>query len=84
MFQRRNVIDIDLSSTLEEDKAQSLVVLSMDEIVVAIHSDNEEYQFVGIQQARKKISHKGAAPIDLIIGYGIVPISIRFLQNTNK
>ncbi|XP_034481880.1 importin subunit alpha-like [Drosophila innubila] len=84
LFQRRSFIDEDLSSPLEEDNTQSLVELSMDEIVIAIHSENEEYQFLGMQQARKKISHKGAAPIDLMIGYGIVPISIRFLQNTKN
>ncbi|XP_030377023.1 importin subunit alpha [Scaptodrosophila lebanonensis] len=84
MFKRRNINDEDLTSPLKELNGQSPVQLSTDEIVAAMHSDDAERQFLGMQQARKMLSRERNPPIDLMIGHGIVPICIRFLQNTDN
>ncbi|XP_043640931.1 importin subunit alpha-like [Drosophila teissieri] len=56
----------------------------VDEIVAAMNSEDQERQFLGMQSARKMLSRERNPPIDLMIGHGIVPICIRFLQNTNN
>ncbi|EDW03134.1 importin subunit alpha [Drosophila grimshawi] len=84
MFKRRNINDDDLTSPLKELNGQSPVQLSVDEIVAAMNSEDAERQFVGMQQARKMLSRERNPPIDLMIGHGIVPICIRFLQNTSN
>jgi len=56
----------------------------VDEIVAAMNSEDQERQFLGMQSARKMLSRERNPPIDLMIGHGIVPICIRFLQNTTK
>ncbi|KAH8314797.1 hypothetical protein KR074_011220 [Drosophila pseudoananassae] len=82
MFKRRNINDEDLTSPLKELSGQSPVQLSVDEIVAAMNSEDQERQFLGMQSARKMLSRERNLPIDLMIGHGIVPICIRFLQNT--
>ncbi|XP_034474988.1 importin subunit alpha [Drosophila innubila] len=84
MFKRRNINDEDLTSPLKEVNGQSPVQLSVDEIVIAMNSEDQERQFLGMQQARKMLSRERNPPIDLMIGHGIVPICIRFLQNTGN
>ncbi|KAH8334235.1 importin subunit alpha [Drosophila kikkawai] len=84
MFKRRNINDEDLTSPLKELNGQSPVQLSVDEIVAAMNSEDQERQFIGMQSARKMLSRERNPPIDLMIGHGIVPICIRFLQNANN
>lgn len=84
MFKRRNINDEDLTSPLKELNGQSPVQLTVDEIVAAMNSEDQERQFLGMQQARKMLSRERNPPIDLMIGHGIVPICIRFLQNSSK
>lgn len=58
------------------------VQLNVDEIVAAMNaSDDPERQFLGMQQARKILSRERHPPIDMMIGHGIVPLCVRFLQN---
>lgn len=84
MFKRRNINDEDLTSPLKELNGQSPVQLTVDEIVAAMNSEDPDRQFLGMQQARKMLSRERNPPIDLMIGHGIVPICIRFLQNSGK
>lgn len=84
LFKRRNINDEDLTSPLKELNGQSPVLLSVDEIVAAMNSEDPERQFVGMQQARKMLSRERNPPIDVMISHGVVPICIRFLQNTSK
>ncbi|KAH8301007.1 hypothetical protein KR044_010588 [Drosophila immigrans] len=84
MFKRRNIDDEDVTSSLKEDDGQSPVQLSVDEIVSAMNSEDQERQFLGMQQARKMLNPDSNPPINLMIGLGIVPICIRFLQNTSN
>ncbi|XP_017859998.1 PREDICTED: importin subunit alpha [Drosophila arizonae] len=83
LFKRRNINDEDLTSPLKELNGQSPVLLSVDEIVAAMNSEDPERQFVGMQQARKMLSRERNPPIDVMISHGIVPICIRFLQHNN-
>ncbi|XP_068151031.1 importin subunit alpha [Drosophila tropicalis] len=84
MFKRRNINDEDLTSPLKEPNGQSPVQLSVDEIVAAMNSEDSERQFLGMQSARKMLSRERNPPIDMMIGHGIVPICIRFLQNSSN
>ncbi|KAM7354079.1 karyopherin subunit alpha [Cochliomyia hominivorax] len=81
MFKRRNINEEDITSPLKESNGQSPVQMTVDEIVAAMHSTDPERQFAGMQAARKMLSRERNPPIDLMIGHGIVPICIRFLQN---
>ncbi|KAH8389199.1 hypothetical protein KR009_005090, partial [Drosophila setifemur] len=63
---------------------QSPVQLSVDETVAAMNSEDQERQFLGMQTARKMLSREHDPPIDLMIGHGIVPVCICFLQNTTN
>ncbi|XP_032592579.1 importin subunit alpha isoform X2 [Drosophila grimshawi] len=62
---------------------ETAVQLSIDQIVVAVNSEDPEQQFLGMQEARKMVSG-GDIPIDLMIGRGIVPTFIQFLQHNDK
>ncbi|XP_005185058.1 importin subunit alpha [Musca domestica] len=81
MFKRRNINEEDITSPLKESNGQSPVQMTVDEIVAAMQSTDPERQFAGMQAARKMLSRERNPPIDLMIGHGIVPICIRFLQN---
>lgn len=84
MFKRRNINEEDITSPLKESNGQSPVQMTVDEIVAAMQSTDPERQFAGMQAARKMLSRERNPPIDLMIGHGIVPICIRFLQNFEK
>lgn len=81
LFKRRNIKEDDLTSPLKDSNGQSPVQMTVDEIIVAMSSSEPERQFLGMQAARKMLSRERNPPIDLMIGLGIVPICIRFLQN---
>ncbi|XP_004527197.1 importin subunit alpha [Ceratitis capitata] len=84
LFKRRNINEEDIVSPLKENNVQSPVPMSIDEMVVAMKSDDIERQFLGMQSARKMLSRERNPPIDLMIGHGIVPICIQFLQKTEN
>lgn len=84
MFKRRNINEEDITSPLKEANGQSPVQMTVDEIVAAMHSTDADRQFQGMQAARKMLSRERNPPIDLMIGHGIVPICIKFLQNFDK
>lgn len=84
LFKRRNINDEDIVSPLKESNSQSPVPMSIDEMVTAMNSQDVERQFSGMQSARKMLSRERNPPIDLMIGHGIVPICIHFLQNHEK
>lgn len=80
MFKRRNINDDDIISPLKEYNGQSPSQLTVDEIVMAMNSTDPDRQFNGTQAARKMLSRERNPPIDLMIGNGIVPICVRFLE----
>lgn len=86
LFKRRNINEEEITSPLKEsnNQAQSPVQMSVDEIVAAMNSTEPERQFNGMQAARKMLSRERNPPIDLMIGHGIVPICIQFLQKTDN
>lgn len=84
MFKRRNINDDEVTSPLKEINGQSPAQMTVDEIVASMHSSDKDRQFAGMQAARKMLSRERNPPIDLMIGHGIVPICIRFLQKTDK
>ncbi|XP_067621295.1 importin subunit alpha [Eurosta solidaginis] len=84
LFKRRNITEEDIVSPLKESNNQSPANLTIDEIVTAMNSTDVERQFLGMQSARKMLSRERNPPIDLMIGHGIVPICIRFLQNAGN
>ncbi|KAI9583927.1 importin subunit alpha [Glossina fuscipes] len=84
LFKRRNIKEDDLVSPLKEPNSQSATSMSLDEIIVAMRSEDPGKQFVGMQGARKLLSRERNPPIDLMIGQGIVPICIQFLQKMDN
>lgn len=84
LFKRRNINEDDITSPLKEVNGQSPKQMSVDEIVMAMNSNDPERQFQGVQGARKMLSRERNPPIDLMIGHGVVPICVRFLQKFDK
>uniref|UniRef100_A0A1B0FLY8 Importin subunit alpha n=1 Tax=Glossina morsitans morsitans TaxID=37546 RepID=A0A1B0FLY8_GLOMM len=84
LLKRRNIKEDDLISPLKEPNSQSAPSMSLDEIILAMHSEDPGKQFAGMQGARKLLSRERNPPIDLMIGQGIVPICIQFLQKMDN
>ena len=84
MFKRRNIDEEDLTSPLKENNGQSPKQMTVDEIVNAMNSNDADRQFQGVQGARKMLSRERNPPINLMIGHGIVPVCVRFLQKFEK
>ncbi|XP_055904955.1 importin subunit alpha [Eupeodes corollae] len=84
LFKRRNINEDDVVSPLKEVNGQSPVQMSVDEIVSAMNSPDPDRQFAGTQAARKMLSRERNPPIDMMIGHGIVPICVRFLQRSDN
>uniref|UniRef100_A0A1A9WKF3 Importin subunit alpha n=1 Tax=Glossina brevipalpis TaxID=37001 RepID=A0A1A9WKF3_9MUSC len=84
LFKRRNIKEDDLVSPLKEPNGQQPIQMSLDEIIQAMYSADSKKQFDGMQGARKLLSRERNPPIDLMIGHGIVPICIQFLQKTEN
>lgn len=58
-----------------------VVMNTVQEIMLAVGgSIDEEYQFLGIQSARKLLSHLRHPPIDMLIHYGLLPYCVEFLK----
>lgn len=58
--------------------------MSVEEIVQYMNSNEAEKQFAGTQAARKMLSRERNPPIDLLVGHGIVPICVKFLENFDQ
>uniref|UniRef100_A0A1B0AHA6 IBB domain-containing protein n=1 Tax=Glossina pallidipes TaxID=7398 RepID=A0A1B0AHA6_GLOPL len=84
LLKRRSVKEDDLISPLKEPNSQSATSMSLGEIILTMHSEDPEKQFAGMQGARKLLSREQNPPIDLMIGQGIVPICIQFLQKMDN
>ncbi|XP_037959974.1 importin subunit alpha [Teleopsis dalmanni] len=84
LFKRRNINEDEVVSPLKENTGQSPIQMTVEEIVRAMRSEDKEQQFIGMQSARKMLSRERHPPIDIMIGHGIVPICINFLQDTSN
>lgn len=90
LFKRRIVSEAELSPTPSltlKEKGRCTCghpLMPLDEIMAAMSCEDEELQFQGMQQARKMLSRERNPPIDRMIGYGIVPICVRFLSSENS
>lgn len=84
MLKRRNIDVEDVTSPVKEDQPQSPVTMSLDEIVEGMKSSDKRTAFVSTQSARKMLSRERNPPIDVMIGHGIVPLCVQFLDNFNE
>lgn len=82
LFKRRNITSDEpaVTSPLQESNAQSPVALKFEEIIAYINSGNSQKEFAAIQTARKMLSREKNPPIDKMIGLGLVPICVKFLE----
>lgn len=84
MFKRRNIDVEEALSPLQENNGQSPVTMKMEEIMEGMQSNDGKRQFSATQAARKVLSRERNPPIDTMIGLGIVPICVRFLENFDE
>lgn len=82
LLKRRNIIFND--DEMKDQPPKFVNGQSPDEIVAAMRSDNADRQFLGMQLARKMLSRDEHPPIDMLIGQGIVPLCVQFLQDTRN
>lgn len=83
LFKRRNIAeDEHLTSPLQEKNlnGQSPRTLNIDEILEGMLSNDPRRQFHATLSTRKILSREKNPPIDLIIGHGIVPLCVKFLD----
>uniref|UniRef100_A0A336LQQ0 Importin subunit alpha n=1 Tax=Culicoides sonorensis TaxID=179676 RepID=A0A336LQQ0_CULSO len=82
LFKRRNIhtAEDEASSPLQESNGQSPVVMNMTEIVNGLNSRDPTREFESVQSARKMLSKERNPPIDTMIGHGVVPIFVTFLE----
>lgn len=65
----------------DDDDEIDVVMNTVEEIMLAVGgSIDENYQFLGIQSARKLLSHLRHPPIDMMIHYGLLPYCVEFLK----
>lgn len=85
LFKRRNITDDDgPTSPLQENNAQSPVTLKFEEIMQYVKSGVANKEFAAVQAARKMLSREKNPPIDKIIGLGMVPICVKFLEAADR
>lgn len=82
LFKRRN-IDVNATSPLKESNSPSSPDLysSLEDIVKHMKSGDELTVFRATQAARKMLSQERNPPIETLIGYGIVPLCVCFLDS---
>lgn len=86
LFKRRNIHNEEppVTSPLQENNNQSPVPLKLEEILTFINSNNPQKEFAAVQAARKMLSREKNPPIDKMIGLGIVPICVKFLEKFDR
>lgn len=82
-LRRRKLNEEDLTSSLKKIADQLLTGLSIDEIVIAMKSEDPDRQLLGMKQAKKMLLRPNP-PINLMIEHRIVPIYIHFIQNASN
>lgn len=84
MFKRRN-IDANATSPLKEPNSPvspaAGLYTSYEDIINHMQCNDEQKVFRATQAARKILSQERNPPIETLIGYGIVPICVRFLES---
>lgn len=84
MFKRRN-IDVNATSPLKENNQNApsspTLYSSLEEIVLYMQSNDEDTILRATQAARKMLSQERNPPIETLIGHGIVPLCVRFLDS---
>lgn len=84
LLKRRNIREAEATSPLQESNGQSPVTTDINEIVNGMLSSDPKVQFEYTQHARKMLSRERNPPIDIIIGHGIVPMLVKFLENFER
>ncbi|XP_050087714.1 importin subunit alpha [Anopheles aquasalis] len=85
LLKRRNITEDDgPTSPLQENNAQSPVTLKYEEIMQYIRSGEPNKEFAAVQAARKMLSREKNPPIDKIIGLGMVPICVKYLEASDR
>lgn len=81
MFKRRN-IDANATSPLKENNSPASPTLytSLEDIVLNMQSNDEQTVVHATQAARKMLSQERNPPIEKLIGQGIVPLCVNFLD----
>lgn len=86
LFKRRNIhtAEDDAVSPLQESNGQTSGAYTMNDIMNGICSKDPVREFECVQAARHMLSKERSPPIDAMIGHGVVPMLINFLERTEK
>lgn len=84
MFKRRN-IDVNATSPLKEPNSPASPDIdqyaSLEDIIHHMQSDDGKKVLRATQAARKILSQEKNPPIATLIGHGVVPLCVRFLES---
>lgn len=82
LLKRRNIDLDELTSPVKDDgqAPQSPVTMSLEEIVDGMQGSDKQLHLQATQSARKMLSRERSPPIDIMIGHGVVPLCVRFLE----
>lgn len=84
MFKRRN-IDANATSPLKEPNSPASpgagLYSSLEDIINHMQCNDEQKVLRATQAARKILSQERNPPIEKLIGHGIVPLCVRFLES---
>lgn len=84
LFKRRNLEVDELESLPLQEISDSPQLLSLDQIVQGMMSNDENLQMQATQACRKTLSKERHPPIDDVIRAGIVPRCVQFLSNSRN
>lgn len=82
LFKRRNIHDNEPTSPLQESNGQTTpAITNLEELVNVMRTADPNKQFEAVQMARKMLSKEKNPPIDPLIGHGVVPLCVQFLDS---
>lgn len=83
MFKRRN-IDVHATSPLKEvnSPVSPGQYTSLEDVIDQMQCNDDKKVLRATQAARKILSQERNPPIETLIGHGIVPLCVRFLEST--
>ncbi|NXU45404.1 IMA5 protein, partial [Drymodes brunneopygia] len=85
ILKRRNIpIQLEENPSVQQDRAEEIILPSLEEIVEAVNGNDTELQLFATQATRKILSRHKDPPINQVIELGIIPRMVKFLGHADN